>query len=211
MKKQIIFLVCILITNRVHSQPVTLSVSAIPDELKKNAYGVVRFSSVSFEYKSEKSGVEKHDIYITILDKKGKDMANFVYAGDKFRELKNFSGTLYDKEGKKIRTYSKSNLRYTELTNNLADDSKFYYLNCDSPELPFTIHYSYKIQWKKGIFLFPPFAPQFTQNLSVEKALYKLNIPENLKIRIKSKNFSSSPEKETIEKGMKKASGQLII
>ena len=205
MKKQIIFIIFIFIGNLVYSQPVNLSVSSISDEIKKNAYGVVRYSKEEFIYKSEKTGVEKHEIYITILDKKGKDMANFVYPGDKFRELKKFSGTLYDGKGKQIRKFSKSNLRYTELTNNLADDSKFYYLNIDSPELPFTIHYSYEVSWKKGIFLFPPFAPQFNYNLSVEKAEYKLNIPENLKIRIKSRNFSSTPEKEIIEKGVKKS------
>src|SRR5665647_495855 len=73
-----------------------LAVISIPDSLKKNAYGVVRFSDTEFDYKSEISGTEKHSIAITVLDKKGKDLADFNCSGDKFSELKSFSGILYD-------------------------------------------------------------------------------------------------------------------
>jgi len=67
--------------------------------IKKNAYGVIRFSTTEFEYKSATLGVEKCTKAITILDKKGKDMADFHYSGDRFRELKDFSGKLYDANG----------------------------------------------------------------------------------------------------------------
>ena len=68
-----------------------LNVGLIPDSLKKNAYAVVRMASTEFEYKSDVLGVQTEQLILTVLDKKGKDMADFYYPGDKFHELSAFS------------------------------------------------------------------------------------------------------------------------
>ncbi|MCL2073414.1 MAG: transglutaminase-like domain-containing protein [Marinilabiliaceae bacterium] len=183
-----------------NSQPTNFSADAIPNELKKNAYAVVRYESSEFIYKSEKSGVEKHSVYITVLNKKGENFGYFNYSGDKFRELKDFTGTLYDKKGKKIKKFKKSDLRFTELSSHLADDGKHYFFSFDAPSFPFTVHYTYEVNWNKGIFVFPNFAPQPGYNISVEKAIYNLTIPETLNIRLKALNFNDLQENITHQK-----------
>jgi len=205
MKKILFLLILLSASVIIYSQPSNLSVSSIPDELKKNAYAVVRYSSTEFEYKYEKSAVEKHTVHITVLDKKGEGFTYFVFSGDKFRELKNFSGALYDKDGKRLKKFKMSDLYYTELSNSLADGGKHYIFRCDIPSFPCTVHFTYEVNWKNGIFMFPPFSPQEGYNLSVENAYYKLKTPENLKIRTKSLNFPDFTEKVTVEKEMKKS------
>ena len=56
-----------------------LTVSNIPDSLKKNAYAVIRFSNIEYNYKTIDNATEKHSIAVTILDKKGM-MPEFLVA-----------------------------------------------------------------------------------------------------------------------------------
>jgi len=174
-----------------------LAVSSIPDSLKKNAYGVVRFSNTEFEYKSDKNGIEKHSIAITILDKKGKDLSDFRCSGDKFSELKNFSGKLYDADGKFLRKFKMSEVNSTEYSSELASDAKFYYFDCETPSFPFTIHYEYEVGWKNGMLSFPVFFPQDDYRLSIEKADYLLILPKILEFRSKAMNMAAEPTKLT--------------
>lgn len=168
-------------------------VKNIPDTLTKNANAVIRSSTTEFDYKSPSNGMEKHSIAITVLSKKGKDLSNFVYPGDKFRELKNFSAKLYDGDGKFLRKFKFSEVKSTEWSSSLASDAKLYYFECDVPSFPFTIHYEYEVGWKNGILVFPAFYPQRSHNLSVEKSNYKLTLPEGVEFRSKAINYTAKP------------------
>ena len=178
------------------------STENISEDLKKNAFAVIRFSEIRFDYKSEQNGTEKHSKAITIFGKENKSIADFYYTADKFRELKKFSARLYDANGKELRKYKLSDVNSTGWSNNLASDDKTYYFESQSPSFPFTIHYEYEIEWKRGIFLFPTFFPQQQYNLSVEKAEYQLIVPESLIFRKKALNITDDPE-VVIEKGRK--------
>ena len=177
-----------------------LAVKSIPDSLKKNAYAVIRFSNTGFDYKSEISGTEKHSIAITVLEKKGKDLSDFKCYGDKFTELKSFSGILYDADGKLLRKFKMSDVRSTEYSSELASDAKSYYFECETPSFPFTVHYEYELSCKKGILAFPTFHPQTNWNLSVEKAVFSLILPSNVEFQSKAINMNAKPT-EITEKG----------
>jgi hypothetical protein len=176
---------------------INFDTSSIPDSLKREALGVVRFSKTEFEYKSEKSGIERKEIVLTVLNKKGKDLADFYYPGDKFHELKSFTGKLYDAKGVLLRKYKMSEVATTEWSSNLASDDKYYGLSCEAPSFPFTIVYEYEISWKNGILQFPVFCPQNSSNLSVEHASYRLLLPENLEFESKAFNLAKEPKKST--------------
>ncbi|NDV47481.1 DUF3857 domain-containing protein [Paludibacter sp. 221] len=179
------------------------SVSEIPDSLKKDAFGVLRFSNVEFDYISEKSGVEKQSYAITILNKNEKQLADFVTYGDKFRELKKFSATLYNANGEVLRKFKMSDIETTEMSDGLANDRKYYFFHCETPIFPFTIHYEYEINWKNGIFSFPIFYPQSSYSLAVQNATYQLSLPPDLKIRQKALNNMPENPDITVEKGKK--------
>ena len=172
-----------------------LNVGLIPDSLKKNAYAVVRMASTEFEYKSDVLGVQTEQLILTVLDKKGKDMADFYYPGDKFHELSAFSMKLYNGDGMLLKNYSMSNVKSSEWTDSytLADDARRFYLNCDAPTFPFTIVCEYKISYKKGILTFPTFFPQDHHNLSVEKAKYSIELPEGVEFQYKAFNLPETP------------------
>lgn len=176
-----------------------LNVTLIPDSLKKNAYAVVRMASTEFEYKSEVSGLQTEQLILTVLDKKGKDMADFYYPGDKFHELSAFSMKLYNGDGMFLKNYSMSDVKTTEWTDSytLADDVKRFYLNCDAPAYPFTIVCEYKISYKNGLLTFPSFFPQTSHNLSVEKAKYTLQLPEGVEYQTKAFHLTENPLRTT--------------
>lgn len=194
MKKYLFFVLFLFITGSIFATDIfNFSTDLIPDSLKKNAYGVVRYSKVEFEYKSEKHGIEKHSIAITVLDKNGKGLADFFYSGDKFRELKKFSAKIYDAKGNQLRKFKLSDVGYTEYSNSLATDGKHYFFEPKFPTYPFTIYYEYEINWKRGLFTFPPFVPQNDFNLSIQSANYTLIIPENVDFRTKALNIVKAP------------------
>jgi len=178
-----------------------LKISNIPDSLSKNAYAVVRFSQTTFEYKSISSATEEQTIAITILDKKGSDASIFSFLGDKFKKLSDFSGQLYDANGKLLRKYKMSDINFTEYSNELASDAKHYGMKPDLPSFPVTILYEYEASIKNGILAFPVFLPQDDYNLSVEKASFKLMIPDKTEVLFKAINMQSEPETNS-EKGI---------
>lgn len=194
------FLFLLLFSTTAFSQ-IHNSVVLIPENLKKDAYAVVRNSDTEFTYKSEKSALEKISTTITVLDKKGKDLADFMVYGDKFRELKKFSAVLSDGNGNSIKKYKLSDVFKTEISEGLATDGVYYLFSCDSPTYPFTIQYEYEIEWKNGIFRFPVFMPQNNYNLSVEKSTYTLLLPENVEFRTKFVNMEDHCSKN-INKGI---------
>ncbi|MDL2221966.1 DUF3857 domain-containing protein [Parabacteroides sp. OttesenSCG-928-N08] len=195
MKKLLcLLLLSLLSLNILADNKTDLSVAAIPDSLKTNANGVVRYSTTEFEYKSEKTGVERHTMAITVFNKNGKGLANFVCSVDKFRELKRFSAELFDANGKSLRKFKLSDVSSTEWSSSLATDAKYYYLEPQSPSFPYTIRYEYEVYWKEGIFLFPPFIPQDNFQLSVEEAEYRLLLPTGMPFRSKALNMSATPE-----------------
>lgn len=176
-----------------------LAVTNIADSLKTNAFAIVRNYSITFEYKSATSAIESRVEEITILNNKGADFADFECAGDKFRELKSFSGKLFDANGILLRKFSMSEVKTTEYSADLANDNKYYYLNIDIPTYPVTIVFEYDVNWKNGILTFPSFHPQYSFNLSVEKADYKLILPEETQYLSKAINLNNTPEKSVVK------------
>ena len=185
MLRNILFASILLISVGVSADDnrIDLSVINIPAELKKDAYAVVRNHNRSFVYHSPTSGTEKNILEITVLDKKGIQHANFSEYGDKFKKLKSFSAKLYDGAGNELKKYKMSDVGMSEWSSNLFSDDKMFYLEIESPSIPYTITYEYETEWKNGIIYFPVFSPQSNYNVSVQHADYKLTVPGNLAIQ----------------------------
>lgn len=176
-----------------------LSVSSIPDSLKKSANSVLRFDEESVDILSLKAGLRKDCYAVTVLNEKGEDDADFRFHGDAFHVLKSFSGKLFDAQGRLLKKFGKSDLQTTEYSSDLATDSKIYYFNCKAPTLPFTIQYEYEVSMNNGILGFGFFIPLGTYYQSVQHYHYQLRLPENLKPRIKSFNNMPEPSVNTVK------------
>lgn len=198
LKNSILFL-SLLLVNHVFAQD--FSVGSIPDSLRQNANTVVRFDDEIVEIDNIKSGLRKESYAVTVLDEKGESDAEFTFSGDTFRELKSFSAVLYDANGKMIKKYSKSDLKTTEYSEDLATDSKISYFQCTAPSIPYTIHYRLEESYKKGILSYGLFMPVNTFHQSVQEYNYSISWPSNLNVRIKY--FNHMPQGEvSSDKGM---------
>jgi len=182
------FLFFIFTCGFIHANPHNFAVSEIPDSLKINANAVVRFMNIDFEYRSERRAVENRSYAITVLNRNGLSMGDFLVFGDQFRELRSFSARLYDANGRFLRRFRMSDVRRTEISSGLADDIVRYFFNLETPSFPITIHYEYEINWRNSVFNFPSFVPQFSFSLAVQQATYRLNIPADLRIRTRALN-----------------------
>ena len=172
----------------VFSQAQNYSVASIPAELLNDAFAVVRESSEEFVQQDLHNGTHKVSYAVTVLNGKGDANANFYLYEDSFRELKNFSGELFNAAGKSIRKISKKDLTVTAISSNLATDGKHTFYNLYAPAYPFTVKYTYEVKYKKGILMFPTFVPVSNFYVSLEKASYFLQIPPDLELREKKLN-----------------------
>lgn len=165
----------------------------IPDSLKKNAYAVVRYNHIIYEYKSPDNAAKKIKKAITVIDEKGIDAAVFFENGSKYDKLKNFKGVMYNAKGEKIKTFGKSEIRTSAFSPHLATDNFIYYFSCDPPSVPFTMSFEYEMEYSDGIILFPYFNPQYSYNMSVQEASYCLQHPLTTPILLKTLNLKSVP------------------
>ncbi|MDR1983572.1 MAG: DUF3857 and transglutaminase domain-containing protein [Prevotellaceae bacterium] len=192
MKKKFLIVITFLFV-AVNISAQNYSVESIPEELKKNSNAVIRYNSTEFIYSDIKSATQKNIYVITILNKQGDDLSEFVCYGDKFRNLKSFSGEIYDKDGKSIRKIKRSEIKETEYSEHLASDHKYYFLSPQTSYYPYTIKYEYEISWKNGILLFPTFSPISGYNVSLEKAVYSLSLPKGCEYLSKNVNTDITP------------------
>ena len=191
--KKFFLLFCLLVLGKGYGQ-VNYPVSAIPDSLKADAQAVIRYSSESFMQQDERNGTYKVTCVITIFNEKGKFYSNLDIPEDDFRELKNFSGEVYDATGKTIKKIAKKDLVTVAYSTDLANNDKNTLYRCYAPVYPYTVKYEYEIKYKNGILFYPPFLPiPYYCDVSLEQAVYTLQIPANQKLKYKTQGTNIQP------------------
>lgn len=161
--------------------------SDIPEDLKKDAYAVLRTGVSEFVQSDQNNGKYKERRVLTILDEKGARFANYSYTCDKFTELTSFSGVIYDAQGKIVKKIKKGDLTQSSIdVQSFASDSYVVFYECTRPVYPFTVEYNFEVKYKNGIIAYPGFSPYFGFHFSVEKAEYKIEIAENIQPRIRN-------------------------
>lgn len=175
------------------------SADDISEQLKANSNAVVRLYSTEVIYTSPVSAIEKQIEIITVFNKAGGNYAHFSCYTDRNLSLKSFKGEIFDKNGKSIRKLKNSELKYTNYSTNLFDDSGHHYLEVFVPSYPYTIRYEYEIAYKNGLLTLPLFAPIKSEKISLEKAVYTISAPQGTKIQYKTVNADCQPEKSSQE------------
>lgn len=199
----IISLLLILISGIAKAQEPVNS-QTIPDSLKANAYSVVRLNTIDYTYHNSNSAEQQNTYIVTVMNDKGNSAAYFICYCDKFKEMKNFSGELYDANGCLLRKIKQSEVKFTEYSSGLASDGKTYYYECNAPSYPYTVKYKWETKYQKGIIGFPVFSPVNEYNQSVEKASYSILLPTNIEFKHKAINIPDSVYQiENNNKGIK--------
>ena len=193
MKKWILLLACL--PGSMCMQAQNYPVNRIPENLKTDAWAVVRESSESFIQQNERNGTHKTTYVITVLNEKGKSFSDFVVGEDDFCELKKFSGEVYDAAGKTIKKIGKKDLVSISFSADLAVNSKTTSYRYNTPAYPYTVKYDYEMTYKNGILLFPLFNPVPDNYVALEKAVYTLQTPFNTEVRYKAQGTNIEPER----------------
>ncbi|MDL2320324.1 transglutaminase family protein [Alistipes sp. OttesenSCG-928-B03] len=165
----------------------------IPDDLVRGANAVVRCDETVFDYRSKSSATSRHTMVVTVLNPAGDAAAVFSEYATGNRVFKGFSGEIFDDTGRSIRKVKRSEVKESEFSEGLADDSRSYLFEPHVPGYPYTVQYSYEVQYSGGIIAFPVFAPVPTLGVAVEKATYKLTIPTGTKFHWHSPNVEITP------------------
>ena len=174
------------------------SVATLADSLRQNAQAVVRLYETDFQYNSPSSATARHDIVVTLLDRRGARHADLVCYVDMFSSLKSFSAEICDASGRVIRKLGKGDLNYTEYSQHLADDAAYYWLEPPLSVFPCTVRYRYETAHKNGMFGTLRFVPLSTDiGVALEKARFRLSTPAGYAFNCRCTPFPVEPVRHT--------------
>ncbi|NDV79463.1 DUF3857 domain-containing protein [Dysgonomonas sp. 511] len=120
---------------------------------------------------------------VTVLNAKGDHFADFYIYGDKFKELKSFSGTVKNVLGAVIKKIAKKDLTISSISEHMATDNYSISYDCKSPTYPYTVEYTYEEKWKNGILTYNRFLPMTGYDFAVRKANLRMELPADMNLR----------------------------
>ncbi len=170
------------------------AVSKIPAELLKNADVVKRMEDIRFELVD--IGKARHYVKyaITVLNEKGDEHASFEAYYDKLQSIESIEGTLYDANGKKVRSLKKSDLQDLSGTggSSLMVDTRIKSHNFYCRLYPYTVEYEIEYRYNYTMF-FPGWMPVEDYNYSVEQSRITVVCPADYVLRNKTLNYQGQP------------------
>lgn len=171
-----------------HSQ--NFPVSAIPENLKKNASVVIRRENTAVEINKIDDVVYKKYSVITVLNKDAISYSIPRISYEKGDHVSNVKVTVYDEKGNKIKSYSKSD--FTDIAANpqgsFYSDSRMLILPFTSSSFPYTVEFSYDLNDENTVFI-PDFTPFYEYNVALEESNY--NVVNKSGINLRSKIYES--------------------
>ena len=165
------------------SAQTSLSVSDIPDSLKKDAYSVVRDYQVSVTASPQQSLTAHYRKVVTILNKKGERHALWHRPTSSFDQLTSFSGKIYDEQGNVKGKIKRNAVHTSQYSEHLATDVQHNYFEPSELDYPYTIELEWDVKSSKGYMEYEYFFPIEHDRQSMEKASFILTIPADTKIR----------------------------
>jgi len=170
------------------------AVSAIPASLMKNANAVKRSEEIVFEITEGNRAKYRRRVAYTILNELGDKWAYFSEGYDKLRSIESFDGTLFDANGKKLKSLKKSDIK--DVTGNdggsLADDNRVKWHSFFYKVYPFTVEYEIEIRYKGTMFV-PDWIPLEASLLSVQQSKLTIISPAANPLRYKMFNYKGEP------------------
>jgi Domain of Unknown Function with PDB structure (DUF3857)/Transglutaminase-like superfamily len=199
---RIVLLVLVVWSNAAFAGDPKFPVSAIPEELKKNADVVFRQDEMTFTILSKsKASMHVHKV-ITIFNDKGKDHSVEVIGYDKLSKIASFKATAYDAAGNVLKKL-KSNEIYDQSAFDgfsLYSDNRLKAAVLTQGTYPYTVEFEYEIDYKY-LFMIPGFVLLPDERISVQHSSYELIYPKELKPRFRISNIDSAPHVSVTKDG----------
>ncbi|OUR92644.1 hypothetical protein A9Q87_06275 [Flavobacteriales bacterium 34_180_T64] len=163
-------------------------VHTIPSELMVKANAVVRYDYRSLDISGLRNLNEKYTRIITVFNKQGERNIDAQISYDQSRTVKKLSAIIYNKYGKEIEKFRKSDFEDVSSVsdNSLYDDDRIKYLDYTATEYPFTVKFTYEINSINTAYL-PSWNP--LEGYYISTQLSKFEIAYNDEVGIKKKEY----------------------
>ncbi|MRG43939.1 DUF3857 domain-containing protein [Chitinophaga sp. SYP-B3965] len=196
-------LILLLISTAALAGDPQFPVSAVPAQLLKNADVVKRREELTIRLIDLKDVRVTHRRVVTILNENGDRYSGFAVWYDKFREVKEFHGVLYDASGKQLRKTKNSDVSDVSAVgeSNLMDDRRRRSHNFYYKTYPYTVEYEVEYRYRRT-FSLDTWVPQGGSNYAVEQSRLSVTVPEHYDLRYRSFRYPGEPLK-TAGKGDK--------
>jgi len=191
-RKNVLILICLILTPVVFAENPNYAVSLIPAQLKENAHTVYRLSDHEIEIKSDRDAVETVTEAITIMNKNGEYNSYFKVLVNSTQDRIAFSGKVYDEFGKQVKVLTVDDIVDQSYIGggNTYSDNRIEFLNPNYQTYPFTVVFKYKIAYKQTFFL-PPWN-LINSNISYESARYTVVTPSDFGLSYKEYNLGTT-------------------
>ena len=153
------------------------NINNIPVALLKDADAVTRINSVRFEVKDQKRSRLLIKRAVTIFKKEEQHYGKLKLWYDKFKEIEDLDGTIYDAHGEKIRSLSGDDIKdYCDYTNySLYSDTRIRSAELYYDQYPYTIEYIYEYSYK-GYLNWPTWYSQISLD-PIELSRFEVLLP----------------------------------
>lgn len=154
--KRLFLVLLILFLYSVHvyaGKKTKFPVSNIPKDLLTNASAVMRMKNNVFTRISPRKAVQKIDYAITILNKSGKYDGYFVQPYTRFSSVHDIKGTVYNADGKKVKTIKLEDINdaSADFGRSLYSDVRIKYIDPDYDQYPYTVEYSCEVNYSGSL------------------------------------------------------------
>ena len=160
--------------------------ATVPDSLRQGASVVERADETEIDIESPRKAKIRRRVVYTILNANGDSYATIHTYYDKFHDLINATGILYDAGGKELKKIRKSDMEdwSTAGSGILMTDSrvKLYHFSCRS--YPYSVSFEEEVI-QSGLFVLPQWQPQAAPSMAVESSRLVVRIPTGFPLRFK--------------------------
>jgi hypothetical protein len=159
-------------------------VSNIPPGLHRDADAVIRKDILVLDVKGEDESTVTITYAVTVFNKEGQRKFNHMNVGyDKFREIEDLDGAIYDASGEKIRSLESEDIKdYSEISGfSIFEDSRVKKAELFYDKFPYTVEFTYKIL-NYGFVNFPAWIVHRGEE-AVEYSHLEVIVPDDYKLR----------------------------
>lgn len=177
-------------------------VSAIPEELRKNADVVFREDQMTFTIASKSRATLHVYEVVTIFNDKGRQFATKVIGYDKLSKISSIKAVAYDANGDVLKKLKSSEIFDQSAFDgfSLYSDNRLKAAVLTQGTYPYTVEFEYEVEYKY-LFMIPGYVLLPQERMSVQHSSYELIYPKELKPRFKSLNLEKSPKVTVLKDG----------
>lgn len=199
----ITLLTLLIITGALRAADPQYPVSAIAPALMKNAIAVQREELLSVKIVDTREVRYVHRLVVTVLNENGDKFALLHEYYDKYREIRDISGVLYDANGNQLRKLKQGDVRDLSAVsdNNLMDDGRMKVHHFYHKVYPYTVAYEVEYRYRFTASL-PVWLPQHDYQFAVEQSKMEVSFPEGYDLRFRQYRYIGDPAQRA-EKGAK--------